>query len=923
MSHFVKCAGLVQKSISCEGAPHLSIISGYPVSNASTQSNRHLTVITTHINADFDAMASLLAAQKLYPHAVVVFPGSQETNLRNFFVKSMVYLFNMADIKDIDFARIKRLVLVDTRQAKRIGKMAGLLKHPDVEIHIYDHHPPAPNDIQGHMAVHESTGASVTLLVEIIREKGLVVSADEATIMGLGIYEDTGSFTFPSTTERDLQAAAWLLSKGANLNVITNLITREITPEQVSILNDLFQRAIHHHIHGVEVVVTSVTTRHYVPDFAFLVHKMMRMENIDAIFAIARMDNKIHIVARSRVTEVNAALVLSDFGGGGHAYAAAASVKKKTLAQTEHELVDTLYSRVQPRRKAADVMSAPPIFVDAELTCDQAAELLNRYNINALLVSRTTPHEKELLGYITRQVIEKVLYHHLADVRVGEYMTTDIAQVGPDADLDEIQEKIIENKQRILPVVDPTGVVGVITRTDLLNLLVRSQNRKGSHADATGAHTVHARTRVISKFMRERLDDRLFTLLQDIGQTAEALHFNAYAIGGFVRDLFLYRSNEDIDIVIEGDGIAFAKQFAGQVKARIHTHAKFGTAVVIFPDGFKIDIASARMEYYKFPAALPTVEMSSLKLDLFRRDFTINTLCIQLNPGKFGTLIDFFTAQKDLKEKTVRVLHNLSFVEDPTRAFRAIRFEQRFGFTIGKLTANLIQNAVRMDFFQRLSGKRVFSELRQLLSEENPTPAIVRLKDFGLLKVVHPSIELTDDLVNLFTSIKKVVSWYDLLFLEESYMKWAVYFMGLIQPCDAATTLDICQRFELAPKIKTIFSRERFAAERALAALERNRKSDNSLTYRQLSPFRIELVLYMMAAARTESVRKAISHYCVHLRFVRPSLTGKDLRECGLRPGPRYREILDAVLDQKLNGHLETHEDELNFARRLMDPSCC
>ena len=191
------------------------------------------------------------------------------------------------------------------------------------------------------------------------------------------------------------------------------------------------------------------------------------------------------------------------------------------------------------------------------------------------------------------------------------------------------------------------------------------------------------------------------------------------------------------------------------------------------------------------------------------------------------------------------------------------------------------------------------------------------------MKVVHPSIELTDDLVNLFTSIKKVVSWYDLLFLEESYMKWAVYFMGLIQPCDTATTLDICHRFELAPKIKTIFSRERFAAERALAALERNRKSDNSLTYRQLSPFRIELVLYMMAAARTESVRKAISHYCVHLRFVRPSLTGKDLRECGLRPGPRYREILDAVLDQKLNGHLETHEDELNFARRLMDPSCC
>jgi tRNA nucleotidyltransferase (CCA-adding enzyme) len=228
-----------------------------------------------------------------------------------------------------------------------------------------------------------------------------------------------------------------------------------------------------------------------------------------------------------------------------------------------------------------------------------------------------------------------------------------------------------------------------------------------------------------------------------------------------------------------------------------------------------------------------------------------------------------------------------------------------------------------MDFFQRLSGRRVFAELRQILAEENPTPAIVRLKDFDLLKVIHPSIELTDELVRLFTSIKKVVSWYDLLFLEESYRKWAVYFMGLIQPCDAATTRDICQRFELAPRIHAIFGSERFAAEKRLVILERNRQVDNSQIYRQLSTFHIELVLYMMAAARTESVRKAISHYCVHLRFVQPLIKGKDLRDMGLPPGPRYREILDAILDQKLNGHLDTRSDEINFARRMIDPSCC
>jgi tRNA nucleotidyltransferase (CCA-adding enzyme) len=225
-------------------------------------------------------------------------------------------------------------------------------------------------------------------------------------------------------------------------------------------------------------------------------------------------------------------------------------------------------------------------------------------------------------------------------------------------------------------------------------------------------------------------------MLKRIGEVADEFGYGAYVVGGFVRDLFLYRLNEDVDIVIEGDGIAFAKKYAKLEGTRIHTYEKFGTAVIIFPDGYKIDVASARLEYYKFPAALPIVEMSSIKLDLYRRDFTINTLAIQLNSEKFGTLIDFFSARKDVKEKIIRVLHNLSFVEDPTRVFRAIRFEQRFGFTIGKLTNGLIENAVNMNFFQGLSGRRVLGELKQILEEDNPVPAIIRLNDFDLLKFI-------------------------------------------------------------------------------------------------------------------------------------------------------------------------------------------
>jgi tRNA nucleotidyltransferase (CCA-adding enzyme) len=884
----------------------------------NSNENEGLTVITTHVNADFDALASMLAAQKLYPEARVVFPGSQEKNLKNFFINSMVYLFNMVDINNIDFSGIRRLIIVDTKHPDRIGKLSQLLKKPDIEIHIYDHHPASDSDIKGCLEVHGKTGANVTILTEIIQAKGVRISADEATIMCLGIYEDTGSFTFPSTTERDFLAAAFLLSRGANLNIVSDLIARELSPEQVVLLNDMIQALTRYHINGLEIVVTSVTMEKYMPDFAFLVQKMMKMENLDAIFAIARMENKIYVVARSRINEVDVGAILTSMGGGGHPYAAAASIKGKTLAQTETKLIEILYSKIRTQRQAKDLMSAPAICTSAEVSCQEAKDLITRYNINALLVTEETDGGEKLCGYITRQVIEKVLYHKLGRVPVRDYMTTEVATVGPDADLLEIQEKIIDNKQRILPVLKDSTISGVITRTDLLNILVRqSQSRPDTEADAF-KEPAPAHTRNVLRFMKERLSSDLMQILRQIGEVADKIGYGAFVVGGFVRDLFLYRSDEDLDIVIEGDGIAFARKYAKLVNARIHTHEKFGTAVIIFPDGFKIDVASARMEYYKFPAALPVVEMSSIKLDLYRRDFTINTLAIQLNSDKFGILIDFFGARKDIKEKIIRVLHNLSFVEDPTRVFRAIRFEQRFGFTIGKLTAGLITNAVNMDFFRGVSGKRVFSELRLILEEENPVAAITRLNDFGLLKEIHASIKLDKFFIALLTSVKEVLTWHDLLFLDEPYKQWVVYFLALIYHCSAERAEEICRRFELAPDFRKIFCIERLAANNCIFWLEKHLPKPDSELYRKLNGFRIELILYMMAAARQQKVKKAISHFFTNLRRVEIALKGRDLKKMKLKPGPIYRQVLQAVLDAKLDGKLKTKNDEIEFARNYI-----
>ncbi len=881
-------------------------------------SKKKNTVITTHVNSDFDAIASVLAAQKLYPESIVVLPGSNEKNLRDFFISSMAYLFNMKNIRDIDFSEIERLVIVDTKQKNRIGQLAELLDDQSLEIHIYDHHPVSENDITADMQVNEEVGAAVSILIERIKKEKIPISPDEATVMGLGIYEDTGSFTFSSTTPRDFEAAAFLVSRGASLNTIANIISREMTPEQVDILNNMIKNSRIHDINGTSVVIVSISLDDYVPDFAFLVHKMQRMKSLDVIFALAQMGNKIYVVGRSRIPEVDTSHALIPFGGGGHAYAASASIKNMTLPQAEQHLLKQLTRQIQSKIRARDVMSFPVISTTPEISCRQAGELLTRYNINALLITEKENQGGALLGFITRQVIEKALYHDLGEAAVSDYMTTDFSLSDPEDGLPKIQERIIEGHQRILPIVKDNELLGVITRTDLLNLLVSKSKREKEQQPAYLDGSVRPNTKNINRFMIERLPNSILSILKAAGETASDIGFSAYVVGGFVRDLFLYRLTEDVDLVIEGDGIAFAQKLAKTMNARVHYHSKFGTAVLTFADGFKIDVASARLEYYQFPAALPTVEMSSIKLDLARRDFTINTLAVSLNPDKFGMLIDFFSAQRDIKEKTIRVLHNLSFVEDPTRIFRAIRFEQRFGFTIGKMTSSLIDNAVKMNFFKRLSGRRVFGEISQILEEDNPVPAIKRLAEYKLLPAIHPAIKINKTTLKALESVRDVVSWYDLLFLEKTYMKWAVYFLVLINRCDRETTLEICHNFEINNRYQSIFAYERFEAVNALSLIKRDSPVKNSLLYEYLKPFKTELILYIMAIAGKDDVKKQISHYILKLKNVHLLIKGNDLEKLGIPSGPIYSDILRTVLNAKLDGQVKTRLDELEIAKQYV-----
>ncbi len=867
-----------------------------------------MKVITSHLNADFDSLSSMVAAKKLYPDATLVFPGSQEKTLRDFIIHSTLYLFDIAKLNKIDHDSVDTLILVDTRQKTRIGDLAKIADNGKAKIYVYDHHPPTDEDVRADFQIVESVGATVTILVSIIRERGIPITPEEATIMMLGIYEETGSFRFSSTTPADFEAASYLLSQGANVNLVSDMLVREMTPEQVFLLNDIIQNATVYNINGIDIVITEASTEQYVGDLAVIVHKFRDMENINAVFALFRMEDRIHIIGRSRIPEVDSGYIMSLLGGGGHKVAASSTVKEMTLVEATEKLIEILHNNVKPLWKAKDIMFFPVKSIDSESPISEARSIMTKYNINAMPVLSGG----RVAGVITRQVAEKAVFHKLENVHVDEYMFKEFQAVAPEDSIEAVKEKIIGNNQRFLPVVEGHELKGAITRTDLLRVL--EDEIAKTVLEKLEFHEKYVKRKNLRKLMEERLDERTIKKLADMGSLADQMGFHAHLVGGFVRDLLLRDENYDIDVVIEGDGIAFAEEMSKRFNVKMRSHKEFSTAKVIYPDGFKIDIATARLEYYKAPAAMPTVEHGSLKLDLHRRDFTINTLAISLNKNSFGELIDFFSAQRDIKDKTIRVLHSLSFVEDPTRVFRAIRFENRFGFKIGKQTLDLIKNAVKLNFLARIRGKRIWAELALILREEAPEAILKRLQGLDLLRFISMAIVFNKEKEKLFGQMHAVFKWHEFLYQGKPVDRLQFYVLAVLDNMKPPDVLEFCKKMEMSERFRrrAIENAEHFrgAMARFSSGITAMRKSE---IYKILDSLSRETMLFIMAKTRSEEVKKAISSYITHYDSYRPFTTGNDLKRLGVPEGPLYKEVLEKLKDAKIDMNLKTKEEESHF----------
>jgi tRNA nucleotidyltransferase (CCA-adding enzyme) len=869
-----------------------------------------MEIITTHLNADFDAFASMVAAKKLYPDALVVFPGSREKNLRDFFMESTLYILSIDRVKDLDFSKVKKLILVDTRQRSRIGKLAELCDSGEVEIHIYDHHPDSEEDIKGQLEVIRRVGSTVTLFITLFRQKKIQVNAEEATVLALGIYEDTGSFTFSSTTPEDLQAAQWLLRRGANLNIVANMMTSDLTKDQIDILHQLIEGSEVFSMGNIEAIVATAHAEEYVGDLAILVHKFKEMENYDIVIAIVRMEDRIHLIARSGVPEVNVGEIAAEFGGGGHPTAASATIRDLSLYEVKDRIFNELRSRAHPKQKASEIMSRPVITVGPEQTIEEASALLSRYQISSLPVEKN----HSVLGILHRSAVDKARHHGLEKHPVSDFMNPGVVFVTSEESIDRALRITVDGRHRLVPVIDEGQMVGVISRSDLLeHLKLPRTSDSSSPDDYPGGRE---KRKSVKKLLDERTPQKVLDILKKAGQIAENFNYEVFLVGGAVRDLLLRIYNLDIDLVVEGDGILFAKAFAENYQnCRVRSHEKFGTAVMLFEDGFKIDVATARHEYYERPGALPQVETSSIKRDLYRRDFTINTLAICLNPLEWGYLIDFFGGVRDIKERAIRVLHNLAFVEDPTRILRAIRFASRFNFNIGKHTLALIKGALKLKVFDRVEGKRLLNELLHILEERNPSPAIQQMSSMGVLDALCPGLIVNKKISDLVESVSGVLSWWKYLFLTEKIDAWLVYFLAMTDSLDESSFQSFAARLSAPDSETKRLVKEKRELKWMLSLLEREKMGKPSEIFLALSKLSTESLLFMMAKASREPVRRSISEYIITLRHVKPVMTGKELKEMGYLPGPLFGSILNSLREARLDGFVKNLEEEKKFVR--------
>jgi tRNA nucleotidyltransferase (CCA-adding enzyme) len=890
------------------------------------------TVITTHQNADFDALAAAVGAALLYPEGRIVFSGSLNPNVREF-VSLHGENLPIISLRLIDQAKIRRLVIVDTADPERIGDLGQLCGRKDVETVVFDHHeaenPERPAYVKGKNWVLSSNGAQATSMLYLLRERGAEVSRLEATIFALGIHEDTGSLTYPRTTIRDAEMLAAAMRLGASQPLIERFLHSALTREQREVLMRMVDVVRVERIEGIDVHVVALDVASYVDGLSVIAHKLMELINAEVLLQAVGMEDRVFVTARSRAGSVNVGALLETVEGGGHAQAASAVVRGETPQAVIDRLMAALAQTNLRFPSAGDIMSRPVRLIDADTAVTEALVTAQRYGHSGICVRE----DGRVVGIVARRDLDKAIRHGLGHAPVKGVMTRDFAFVRASTGIDELRRIMVQkNIGRVPVVVDEayddavaTGaarvadVIGIATRTDVLAAYHGRWEQEQAEATAPQVYAVQA------------LAEHSF--FGPLFQACSALsddYPGVYLVGGFVRDLVLEQPNVDVDVAVEGDGIEFATRLAAQLGGRVRAHRKFKTAVVLLPQSilgeapawlratnepFHVDVATTRTEFYDYPAALPRVEHASIRQDLFRRDFTINAMAISLRGRDFGTLIDFFGGYRDLKEGVIRVLHNLSFIEDPTRIFRAVRYENRYGFRMDEQTRSFARSCVEMHLVGDLSSVRLRDELIALLSEADVEWTLGRLFELGVAREVHPKLATG---VKTAALVKRSDALVDELGLRDEVISWRLRLAAMTRNMEHEELYLWLEQLKIKRSDSAVIRAGVVVGPLLRSSLAGDEMNDWAV-YRALRTTPAEALVFALASMEPGTAETRLRRYLTDIRHRTLSVTGDDLLALGVKKGPAVGRVLERLKEMRVLETITGREAELEAARNIVE----
>jgi tRNA nucleotidyltransferase (CCA-adding enzyme) len=846
-------------------------------------------VIATHGNTDFDGFGAMLAARLLYPGAAVAV-GALNRNVRDFYRLHADELGSVVEVGRLELEGIRRLVVVEARHASRLGDLERVALDPNVETALFDHHGEGgvPDWVSEGATVFSTDGALTTTLVGILAEREIQPSALEATAFALGIHEDTGSLTYSTTTQRDADALAWCLRHGARQDLVAEYLHTPLAASERELLHELVEALEPVDAGGEEVLLAALEWPAYVEGVSNLAHKIVDLTDTRALVLLVEMDRRVFAVTRSRTDRIDASVLAGALGGGGHARAASA-IARMSLAEARSRVLEALEDAQPEARRARDVMSTPPRFVAPGDTVREAMVLCQRHGQSGVFVVA----EGRLVGSVGREDLDKAVGHGLGHAPVRGIMNSDVASIGDGGTLAELQSLVTTAYDGRVAIVRGDELVGVVTRADLLRALEGVEPRAAGEGESIG-------TELLGIARLQPVVDAVGAL----GDRAEGV----YVVGGTVRDILLGEESFDVDISVEGDAIGFARALANALGGRVTPHRKFGTAIVSYGDGERVDVVTTRTEFYDAPGALPTVERAGLREDLFRRDFTINAMAASLKPADFGRLVDPFGGRADLREGVLRVLHNLSFIEDPTRIFRAIRYEARYGFGLEEHSARLARGCIEMGLVGDLSSARLRDELVLLLEDPGATEGIRRLGELGVDRAIHPHLRGDDEAARLYARALRLR-----VELGVEVPAWRIGIAVLARALTSDEAYDWLERLRVRKR----------DVERIVGAVTVAPRIAERLRAEELEPAEVATLADafapdgpLLALARKELPQ--LREYFERLRNVELEIGGDDLVAMGAVESPRIGAVLAELRKRKLNGELEGRDSELAAARELL-----